>query len=132
MARRFVDSGWDVKAMHKLIVISKTSQQSSVTTPELLAKDPENLLPARGPKHRLQAEEIRDNALAVSGLLSRQIGGPSVRPYQPEGLWEEAGTGKHYVQDKGEGLYRRSLYTFWKRTSPPPSMLIFDAPSREV
>src|ERR1043166_4601963 len=118
--------------MHKLIVMSRTYQQSSVAAPEQLAKDPENLLLARGPKHRLQAEEIRDNALAVSGLLSHKIGGPSVKPYQPEGLWEEAGTGKHYVQDKGESLYRRSIYTFWRRTSPPPSMLIFDAPSREV
>jgi len=132
LAGHFIDSVWDVKALHKLIVMSQTYQQSSVATPELLARDPENLLLSRGPKHRLQAEEIRDNALAVSGLLSHRLGGPSVRPYQPDGLWEEAGTGKHYVQDKGEGLYRRSIYTFWKRTSPPPSMLLFDAPTREV
>jgi hypothetical protein len=132
LARHFIDTGWNVKGLHKLIAMSQTYQQTSVVSPELLAKDPENLLLARGPKHRLQAEEIRDNALAVSGLLSRRMGGPSVKPYQPDGLWEEAGTGKHYVQDKGEGLYRRSIYTFWKRTSPPPSMLIFDAPSREV
>ncbi|HVV71636.1 MAG TPA: DUF1553 domain-containing protein, partial [Verrucomicrobiae bacterium] len=132
LARKFVESGWDVKAMHKLIVSSATYQQSSVASPELVAKDPDNHLLARGPEHRLRAEEIRDNALEVSGLLSPKVGGPSVRPYQPEGVWEEAGTGKHYVQDKGEGLYRRSLYTFWRRTSPPPSMLVFDAPSREV
>jgi hypothetical protein len=132
LARHFMESGWDLKALHKLIVMSATYQQSSQASPDLLAKDPENLLLARGPKHRLTAEQIRDNALSVSGLLSRRIGGPSVRPYQPDGLWEEAGTGKHYAQDTGEGLYRRSLYTFWKRTSPPPSMLVFDAPSREV
>ncbi len=132
LAKQLIDRGWDLKALHKLIVMSATYRQSSEASPELLARDPENQLLARGPEHRLTAEEIRDNALAVSGLLSRRIGGPSVRPYQPEGLWEEAGTGKHYVQDKGEGLYRRSLYTFWKRTAPPPTMLIFDAPSREV
>jgi hypothetical protein len=132
LARHFMDSGWDVKALHKLIVMSATYRQSSRAAPELLARDPDNHLFARGPEHRLRAEEIRDHALAVSGLLSPRIGGPSVKPYQPEGLWEESGTGKHYVQDKGEGLYRRSLYTFWRRTAPPPSMLIFDAPSREV
>jgi hypothetical protein len=132
LSAHFMDTGWDLKALHKLIVMSATYRQSSQASPELLAKDPDNHLFARGPKHRLRAEEIRDNALAVSGLLSTTIGGPSVRPYQPEGLWEEAGTGKHYVQDKGEGLYRRSLYTFWRRTAPPPTMLIFDAPSREV
>lgn len=132
LAGHFMDSGWDVKALHKLIVMSTTYRQSSRAAPDLLARDPENHILARGPEHRLRAEEIRDNALAVSGLLSPRIGGPSVKPYQPEGLWEESGTGKHYVQDKGEGLYRRSLYTFWRRTAPPPSMLIFDAPSREV
>lgn len=132
LARRFVDSGWNLKNLHKQIVLSATYRQSSRASPELLARDPENLLLARGPRHRLRAEEIRDNALAISGLLSPRIGGPSVKPYQPEGLWEEAGTGKHYDQGKGEALYRRSLYTFWRRTAPPPSMLIFDAPSREV
>jgi hypothetical protein len=132
LAGHFMDSGWNVKALHKLIVMSATYRQSSDATSDLLARDPDNHLLARGPEHRLRAEEIRDNALAVSGLLSPRIGGPSVKPYQPEGLWEESGTGKHYVQDKGEGLYRRSLYTFWRRTAPPPSMLIFDAPSREV
>ncbi len=132
LAGKFMADGWDLKALHKLIVTSATYRQSSLGTAEAVAKDPENHLLARGPKHRLRAEEIRDNALAVSGLLSKRLGGPSVKPYQPAGLWEEAGTGKHYTEDKGENLYRRSLYTFWRRTSPPPSMLIFDAPSREV
>ncbi|HEV2392961.1 MAG TPA: DUF1553 domain-containing protein [Verrucomicrobiae bacterium] len=132
LALQFINSGWDTKALHKLIVMSATYRQSSQAAPDLLVKDPDNLLLARGPSHRLRAEEIRDNALAVSGLLSKRIGGPSARPYQPAGLWEQAGTGKHYVQDTGEGLYRRSMYTFWKRTAPPPSMLIFDAPTREV
>ncbi len=132
LARRFMESGWDLKALHKQIVLSATYRQTSQASAALLARDPENLLLARGPRHRLRAEEIRDNALAISGLLSPRIGGPSVKPYQPEGLWEEAGTGKHYDQGKGEALYRRSLYTFWRRTAPPPSMLIFDAPSREV
>jgi hypothetical protein len=124
--------GWNVKALHKLIVMSATYRQTSTVAPELVARDPDNRLLARGPRHRLEAEEIRDNALAISGLLCREIGGPSVRPYQPAGLWEESGTGKSYVQDKGEKLYRRSLYTFWKRTAPPPNMLSFDATSREV
>jgi hypothetical protein len=132
LAATFVEQHWDIKALHKLIVMSATYRQTSQATPEFLAKDPDNQLLARGPKHRLRAEEIRDNALAVSGLLSDKIGGPSVRPYQPEGLWEQSGTPNHYIQDKGEALYRRSLYTFWKRIVPPPSMLIFDAPTREV
>jgi hypothetical protein len=132
LAWTFMQSGWDMKALHKLIVMSATYRQSSAAAPELVARDPDNRLLARGPKHRLEAEEIRDNALAVSGLLSPKIGGPSVRPYQPAGLWEESGTGKQYVQDHGEKLYRRSLYTFWKRTAPPPNMLTFDATSREV
>lgn len=132
LAATFMDSGWDLKALHKLIVLSATYRQSSQATPQLLAKDPENQWLARGPKHRLRAEQIRDNALAISGLLSPRIGGPSVKPYQPDGLWEQSGTASHYVQDKGEGLYRRSLYTFWKRIVPPPTMLLFDAPTREV
>ena len=132
LAEHFIETQWDVKGMHKLIALSHTYRQTSQTSAELLARDPDNHALARGPKHRLAAEEIRDNALAVSGLLSARIGGPSARPYQPAGLWEEAGTGKHYDPDKGEGLYRRSLYTFWRRTAPPPTMVIFDAPTREV
>jgi len=128
----FMDHGWDVKALHRLIVTSATYRQSSQATPALLERDPDNALLARGPKHRLQAEQIRDSALAASGLLNRAIGGPSVKPYQPAGLWEQSGTGKTYNQDHGDKLYRRSLYTFWRRTAPPPSMLAFDAVTREV
>jgi hypothetical protein len=132
LARYFIDTGWDVKALCKLIVLSATYRQSSVPgDPRLYAEDPDNRWLSRGPRHRLSAEQIRDNALAVSGLLTRKLGGPSVRPYQPAGLWEEAGTGKSYAQSKGADLYRRSLYTFWRRTSPPPSMTSFDAVSRE-
>lgn len=139
LATEFIASGWDVKALHRLIVTSATYQQSSRVTRELLEVDPENRLLARGPRHRLAAELIRDQALAVSGLLVDRPGGPSVRPYQPPGLWKEVAfdvTGKAltaqvYQPDKGEALYRRSLYTFWKRTSPPPTMLLFDAPVRD-
>ena len=132
LAGWFVRSGWDVKALHRLIVTSATYRQTSAADAALVARDPENRLLARGPKHRLRAEQIRDAALAVSGLLSDRLGGPSVKPYQPAGVWEESGTGKTYVQDHGEALVRRSLYTFWRRTAPPPSMLAFDAPTREV
>ncbi len=132
LARRFIDSGWDRKAMHRLIVMSGTYRQASTGPDGLAARDPDNKLIAHGPRHRLSAEQIRDSALAVSGLLVPVIGGPSVKPYQPPGVWEEAGTGKTYTQDKGDSLHRRSLYTFWRRTAPPPSMLTFDATSREV
>jgi len=132
LAGWFMDHGWDVKALHQLIVSSATFQQSSQTTRSILARDPDNRLLTRAPKIRLPAEQIRDSALAASGLLDRTIGGPSVKPYQPAGLWEATGTGKSYTQDHGDKLYRRSLYTFWKRTAPPPSMLAFDAMSREV
>ena len=131
---------WDVKAMVRLIVTSATYRQSSVVTPELKTRDPENRLLARGPRFRLPAEFIRDQALAVSGLLNPQIGGQSVSPYQPPGLWEELmsrsdgakWTAQVYVQSHGPDLYRRSMYTFWKRTSPPPAMMVFDAPDRET
>ncbi len=132
LARHFIESGWNVKKLHKLIATSATYCQASTASSEIMLLDPDNRLLARGPKHRLQAEEIRDSALAVSDLLSRQIGGPSVKPYQPAGLWEQSGLAKTYIQDQGEKLYRRSLYTFWRRTSPPPSMTTFDATSREV
>ena len=134
LALRFIESGWDVKAMLKLIVMSATFRQSSDYTHALLARDPENRLLARGPRFRLPAETIRDQALAVSGLLVRSIGGPSVKPYQPPGLWEAVSYNgeSSYVTDSGAALYRRGLYTFWKRQSPPPGMMTFDAPTREV
>jgi hypothetical protein len=139
LATEFVESGWDVKHIVKLIVTSAAYQQTSRFTPELRERDPENRLYARGPRFRLGAEEIRDSALFMSGLLVEKTGGPSVRPYQPPGLWEELSSrqdsdkfsAQKFVQDHGEGLYRRSLYTFWKRTSPPPSLTTFDAPDRE-
>ena len=135
LANAFIESGWDVKALHKLIMLSAAYRQDSAITPELLEKDPDNRLLARGGSFRLPAEMIRDNALAISGMLVEEIGGPSVYPYQPEGLWDELSTKGWrypYLQEPGDGLYRRSLYTIWKRTSPPPSMLIFDAPDRST
>lgn len=140
LAARFVESGWDVKAMQRLIVTSATYRQSSRATPELIGRDPENRLLARGPRLRLPAEFIRDQALAISGLLDGRIGGASVSPYQPAGLWEELmsredgknWTAQTYVQSHGADLYRRTMYTFWKRTSPPPTLSTFDAPDREV
>jgi len=131
LAVEFMESGWNVKAMQKLIVMSAAYRQSSAVTPELLAKDPDNRLIARGPRLRLGPEAIRDQALAVSGLLVEKIGGPSVKPYQPAGLWQELAGGKGYEQSKGDDLYRRTLYTWWKRTSPPPYMMNFDSPNRE-
>lgn len=133
LAVDFMDSGWNIKRLHKLIMLSATYRQTSRTTPELLEKDPDNILQARGARFRFTAEMIRDNSLAISGLLVRRIGGRSVYPYQPAGLWDELSDKVwryKYQQEPGEGLYRRSLYTIWKRTSPPPSMLIFDAPER--
>ncbi|MFN7797134.1 MAG: DUF1553 domain-containing protein [Planctomycetota bacterium] len=133
LASDFVSSGWDVKRFCKQVVLSATYGQSSVPRdPSWESIDPDNKLLFHGPRHRLSAEQVRDAALAVSGLLVPKVGGPSVMPYQPPGVWEEAGTGKSYSQAKGEGLYRRSMYTFWRRTAPPPSMLAFDATSRET
>ena len=136
LAVDFVESGWNVKRMIKMLVGSSTYRQSSRVTPEKLAADPENRLLARGPRFRLDAEIIRDQALALSGLLVTKIGGRSVKPYQPAGLWKPVGFGGSntsvFKQDSGEKLYRRSMYTFWKRTSPPPSMSTFDAPNRET
>ena len=130
LAMSFIDSGWNLKALHKRIVTSATYRQASEATPELRARDPDNRLLARGPKSRLSAEMLRDQALAVSGLLVRTVGGRSVRPYQPEGVWEEKSASWKYEPDKGQGLYRRSFYTYWKRTVPPPSMIAFDATER--
>jgi mono/diheme cytochrome c family protein len=135
LASELIRSGWDLKALHRLIVTSATYQQRSSAAPPLLARDPENRLLARGPRFRLAAEIVRDNALAIAGLLVRRIGGSSSKPYQPAGLWEElaGGAGEApYVQDKGPKLYRRSLYVYRKRTVPHPGMATFDAPSREV
>jgi hypothetical protein len=132
LAVDFVEHGWDVKRAIKQLVMSSTYRQSSRVTRELYERDPENRLLARGPRFRLQGEFIRDNALAASGLLVKKIGGPGVRPYHPSGLWEEASeSGAVFVQDHGENLYRRSMYTYWKRSVPPPNMLIFDTPTRE-
>jgi hypothetical protein len=132
LAGWFVENEWDVKSLHRLIVNSAAFRQSSQAPRELVARDPDNTLLARGPKMRLLAEQIRDGALAASGLLNRTLGGPSVKPYQPAGLWEQSGTGKTYTQNHGDKLYRRSIYTFWRRTAPPPSMLTFDSITREV
>jgi hypothetical protein len=134
LAADFVRSGWNVKALQKLIVTSAAYRQDSKATPELLKRDPENRLLARGPRMRLPAEVVRDNALAISGLLVEQVGGPSVKPYQPDGLWDDlaGGAASKYVQDKGADLYRRSLYIYRKRTVPHPALSTFDAPSREV
>lgn len=144
LAVRFMTRGehmaWDVRVLLRLIVTSATYRQSSVVPRDLYAKDPENRLLARGPRFRLQAEFIRDQALAVSGLLNRKIGGQSVSPYQPPGLWEELmsradganWTAQTYVQSHGPDLYRRTMYTFWKRTCPPPTLATFDAPDRET
>jgi hypothetical protein len=130
LATEFVRSGWNVKALQKTILMSATYRQGSHVTPDLVQRDPENRLLARGPRVRLPAEVIRDQALAISGLLVEKQGGPSVKPYQPAGLWSELG-GADYKADTGEGLYRRSLYTFWKRTAPPPFMANFDSALRE-
>jgi hypothetical protein len=132
LATEFVRTGWDMKALHKLIVTSAAYRQSSVVTPELLQRDPENRLLARGPRVRLPAEMIRDQALYAAGLLVEKPGGPSVKPYQPDGLWQEISMqDMDYIRAKGDDLYRRSLYTFWKRTIAPPMMLNFDSAARE-
>lgn len=131
LATEFVRTGWDVAGMQKLIVSSRTYRQDSRVTPELLEQDPDNRLLARGPRLRLSAQAIRDQALFTSGLLVERIGGPSVSPYQPENLWAEMSMGMRYKQSKGDDLYRRSLYTIWKRTVAPPSMSTFDAADRE-
>jgi hypothetical protein len=132
LATEFIRTGWDVKGMQKLMVMSAAYRQSSKVTQPLLQRDPENRLLARGPRFRLSAEMIRDQALFVSGLLVERVGGPSVKPYQPAGLVKELTGTEDYTPDQGENLYRRSLYTFWKRTVAPPSMMTFDAAARET
>jgi mono/diheme cytochrome c family protein len=131
LAVEFVESGWDVKRMLRLIATSGVYRRSSKKTSEGLERDPENRLLAHAPRLRLSAEMIRDQALMLAGLLVERTGGPSVKPYQPAGLWNELADAD-YVQDHGASLYRRSLYTFWKRTVPPPAMVAFDAPARET
>jgi hypothetical protein len=136
LAVDFRESGWDVKRLFKQMLTSAAYRQAAITTPEKIAADRDNRLLSRGPRFRMDAEMIRDQALAASGLLVRKVGGRSVRPYQPEGVWEavampESNT-KRYVPDTGENLYRRSMYWFWKRSAPPASLDIFNAPAREI
>ncbi len=135
LATEFMHTGWDVKALQKLIVMSATYRQESQGSEDQWKRDPENRWLSRGPRFRMEGEMIRDQALFVSGLLVEKLGGPSVKPYQPTGLWKAVGytdsNTANFTQDDGSSLYRRSMYTFWKRTSPPPSMSTFDAPSRE-
>src|SRR6185369_13287101 len=136
LAVEFEESGWDVKHMYELMVTSSAYCQSPEATPEKLERDPQNRFLSRGPRFRMDAEMVRDYALAASGLLVPKIGGPSVKPYQPGGIWEavampESNT-RFFTRDGGEALYRRSLYTFWKRAAPPATMDIFNAPSRET
>jgi hypothetical protein len=132
LATEFVRSGWDVAAMQKLIVTSRTYRQEARLTSELRERDPDNRLLARGPRVRLNGQTIRDQALYVSGLLHEKTGGPSVSPYQPENLWAEMSMGMKYKPSSGDDLYRRSLYTIWKRTVAPPTMAVFDAADREA
>ena len=137
LASDFMEHDWDIKYLLKKIMLSATYQQKSELLPALKKADPENRLMARAPRFRMSGEMIRDYILTSSGLLNQEIGGPSVKPYQPEGLWEETNAGGNrgiltkYIPDEGDALYRRSLYTFWKRTLPPPNMTIFDAPNRD-
>ena len=136
LAVRFRESGWNIRALLKTIVLSATYRQSSEAGPALRQKDPDNRLLGRGPSYRLPAEMIRDQALAAGELLDRTIGGPGVKPLQPDGLWREKTSSTHilraYEPDTGSARYRRSLYTFWRRTSPPPAMTAFDASNRSV
>jgi hypothetical protein len=135
LAVTFREQSWDMKRFIRLLVTSHTYRQSAQWRADAAQQDPENRLLARGPRFRLDAEVLRDSALSISGLLSPRIGGKGVKPYQPENIWEPVGFGgsntRNYIQDHGEALYRRSLYTFWKRTAPPPNMTAFDAPNRE-
>lgn len=137
LAIKFRDEGWDTRRILKYIALSATYQQSTKVSKELQELDPENRLLARAPRLRLTSEMIRDQALKISGLLNKEVGGPSVKPYQPDGIWEATtggagGSTATYITSKGKDLYRKSLYTFWKRTVPPPSMMTFDASSRDL
>ena len=134
LAADFRKNGWNVKRAIKQMVTSATYRQSSVTRPEHLEKDPVNLYHARAPRFRMMGEFVRDNALAISGLLQRDFGGSGVKPYQPPGLWVEVSLsgGRKFIRDKGEKLYRRSMYTYWKRSAPQPALMAFDTPTREV
>ena len=134
LAKDFVDHGWNIKRTIKQMVMSSTYRQKSVTPPDHLSKDPTNLYHARAPRFRLMGEFVRDNALAVSGLLNRKFGGPGVKPYQPAGLWVEVSLSgnRRFVRDNKEKLYRRSMYTYWKRSAPHPGLMAFDTPTRET
>jgi hypothetical protein len=137
LAVQFQESGWDLKALQRQIVLSATYRQCSHVSSDLIQRDPHNRLLARASRFRLDAEAIRDNALAISGLLDRRLGGPSVRPYQPTGLWEQVSVGGNYssqtyIPSEGRDRYRRGLYTYWKRSLPHPALVAFDAPSREA
>jgi hypothetical protein len=136
LAIEFRESGWDLKRFYKRLVMSATYRQSAQTTPAKLELDPQNRWLSRGPRFRMDAEMVRDYALATSGLLVERLGGPSVRPYQPAGVWEAVAmfgsNTRDYRADQGPNLYRRSMYTFWKRSAPPASMDVFNAPSRET
>jgi hypothetical protein len=131
LATEFIHQGWDIKATHRLIVTSATYRQSSRATPDLSARDPYNKLLARGPRFRLEAEMVRDVALSASGLLREKLGGPSVFPPQPDGIWTQNYSEEKWITNTDEDRYRRGLYTFWRRTAPYPSFLAFDAPTRE-
>src|SRR5207253_11382261 len=131
LGTEFVGTGWDIKAMQRLIVTSATYRQSSMASRELIERDPENRLLARGTRFRLPAEMVRDNALAISGLLNDKIGGPSVYPYKPKGLWKEMAfgegySGQSYTQSSGSELFRRGLYNVWRRTVLHPSHIVYD------
>jgi len=131
LATEFIRRKWDSKAINRLIVTSATYRQASIASPELLQRDPENRLLTRGPRKRLTPYAIRDAALSVSGLMVGTLGGPSVKPYMPPGLWGSISNAR-YKQDKGDKLYRRSMYTYWRRTIPPPTMMTFNAAAREI
>jgi hypothetical protein len=133
LARDFADGGWNVKRVFKQMLMSATYRQQSTATAEQLRLDPENVYLSRAPRLRLQGEFIRDNALTVGGVLNGKVGGPSVKPYQPPRIWNEVALngGLFYKPDTGQKLYRRSMYTYWKRSAPMPNMMAFDAPTRE-